>query len=164
MLVGCVSFVSDPIGCVSCRRTRLLWLPPRVAFFSHQRRTLLLLVYVFSFWHHSLSLRRRPLLFRQQHSLYLLRRSLGRSVFSDVPAGLSRSLPPAARALRIALTFSPQKVGAAVGRPAACMTMKGARANVDRAVLRSFAAAATPPPILLLGQARLVESPHQGGN
>jgi hypothetical protein len=35
MLVGCVSFVGDQIGCVSCLRTRLLWLPPRVSFFSH---------------------------------------------------------------------------------------------------------------------------------
>jgi hypothetical protein len=67
-------------------------------FFSHQRRTLLLLVSVFSF--------------RQQHSLSLLIRSLTRSVCSDVPAGLSHSPPPAARALRIALNFSPQKAGA----------------------------------------------------
>jgi hypothetical protein len=35
MLVGCVSFAGDPIGCVSCLRARLLWLPPRVAFFSY---------------------------------------------------------------------------------------------------------------------------------
>jgi hypothetical protein len=40
-------------------------------FFSHRRRTLLLLVSVFSFRHHSLSLRRRPLPFRQQHSIAL---------------------------------------------------------------------------------------------
>jgi hypothetical protein len=33
---------------------------------------------------------------------------------------------------------------------------KGARANVDRAVLRVVTAASTPPPILLLGLARLV--------
>jgi hypothetical protein len=133
-------------------------------FFSHRRHTLLLLVYVFSLRHHSLSLRRRPLLFRQQHSLSLLRRSLARFVCSDVPAGLSRSPLPAARALGITLNFSPQKAGTAAGWPAACATAKGARADVDRTVLRTVAAAATPPPILLLGRARLVESPRQGGN
>jgi hypothetical protein len=87
--------------------------------FSHIGDARCYLVYVFSFQHHSLSLRRRPLLFRQQHSLSLLRRSLARSVCSDVPAGLSRSPPPAARAMRITLNFSPQKAGTAVGRPAA---------------------------------------------
>jgi hypothetical protein len=142
-------------------------LPPRVAFFSHQRRTLLLLVYVFSFRHHShsLSLRRRPILFRQ-HSLSLFRRSLAQSVCSDVPASLSHSLPLAARALMIALNFSPQKASAIAGQPAACVTTKGARADVDCAVLHAVAAAASPPPILLLllGRARLVESSHQGGN
>jgi hypothetical protein len=35
MLVGCISFAGDQIGCVSGLRIRLLWLPPRVAFFSH---------------------------------------------------------------------------------------------------------------------------------
>jgi hypothetical protein len=84
-------------------------------FFSHRRCTLLLLVYVFSFRHHSLSLRRRPLLSQKQHSLSLFRRSLARSVFSDVPAGLSRSPPLAIRALRITLNFSSQKAGAAAG-------------------------------------------------
>jgi hypothetical protein len=39
---------------------------------------------------------------------------------------------------------------------------KGARVDVDHIVLRAVAAAATPPPILLLGRARLVESPRQG--
>jgi hypothetical protein len=114
----------------------------------------------------ALSLRRRPLLFRQQHSLSLslLRRSLARSVCSNVPTGLSRSLLLAARALRIALNFSPQKAGAAASWLAACVTAKGARADVDRAILRAVATAATPPPILLLGRARLVESPQQGEN
>jgi hypothetical protein len=97
-------------------------------------------------------------------SLSLLRRSLARFVCSDVPAGLSRSPLPAARTLGITLNFSPQKAGAAAGRPAACATAKGARADVDHTVLRTVAAAATPPPILLLGRARLVESPRQGGN
>jgi hypothetical protein len=85
-------------------------------------------------------------------------------VCSDVPAGLSRSSPPAARAPRIALNFSPQKAGAAAGRPAACATVKGAKADVDRAVLLVVAAVAIPPPILLLVRARLVESPRQGEN
>jgi hypothetical protein len=31
-------------------------------------------------------------------------------------------------------------------------------------VLRAIAAAATPPPILLLGRVRLVDGPRQGGN
>jgi hypothetical protein len=97
-------------------------------------------------------------------ALSLLRRSLARYVCSDVPAGLSRSLPPASRALRIALNFSPQKAGAAAGQPAACVMAKGARADFDRAVLHAVAKAATPPPILLLGLARLIESPSQGEN
>jgi hypothetical protein len=103
-------------------------------------------------------------MFRQQHSLSLLRRSLARSVCSDVPAGLSRSPLLAAPAIRITLNFSPQKVGPAASRPAAGATAKGARADVDCTVLRVVAAAATPPPILLLGRARLVESPPQDGN
>jgi hypothetical protein len=52
-------------------------------------------------------------------TLSLLRRSLARSVCSDVPASLSRSPLPATHALRIALNFSPQKAGNAAGRPAA---------------------------------------------
>jgi hypothetical protein len=99
---------------------------PGSPFFSHRRRTLLLVISIFSFRHHSLSLRRRPLLFRQQHSLSLLISSLTQSVCSDVPVSLSCSPPPAAHALRIALNFSPQKAGAAAGRPAACATAKGA--------------------------------------
>jgi hypothetical protein len=80
-------------------------------------------------------------------SLSHLKRSLARSVCSDVPTGLSRLPLPAACALRISLNFSPQKVGTAAGRSDACATAKGARANVDCAVLRAVAAAATPPPI-----------------
>jgi hypothetical protein len=45
------------------------------------------------------------------------------------------------------LNFSPQKAGAAVGLPTACVTAKGARADVDRVVLHTVAAAAPPPPI-----------------
>jgi hypothetical protein len=82
---------------------------------------------------------------------------------SDVPAGLSRSLPPAARALRIALNFSPQEAGAAAGQLAACVMAEGARVDVDRAVLRAVTADATPPPILLR-RTRLVESARQGEN
>jgi hypothetical protein len=80
-------------------------------------------------------------------SLSLLRRSLAQSVCSDVTVSLSRSPPPATRALRITLNFTPQNVGAAAGRPATCATVKGARADVDRTVLRAITAAATPPPI-----------------
>jgi hypothetical protein len=55
-LLGCVSFAGDPIG-----YTRVLGLVsfdchPGSPFFSDQIRTLLLLIYVFSFRHHSLSL------------------------------------------------------------------------------------------------------------
>jgi hypothetical protein len=52
------------------------------------------------------------------------------------------------------------------GRPRvrACTMAKGARADVDRAVLRTVIVVAMPPPILLLGCACLVESPRQGGN
>jgi hypothetical protein len=87
---------------------------------------LLLLVSIFSFQHHSLSLYRRPLPFRQEHSLSLPRRSLARSVCSDVPTGLSRSPPVIARALRITLNFTSQKAGATADRPATCATAKGA--------------------------------------
>jgi hypothetical protein len=41
---------------------------------------------------------------------------------------------------------------------------KGARADVDRAVLLAVAAAVALPPILLLDRARLVESPRQSEN
>jgi hypothetical protein len=125
MFVGCVSFdwhLGSP-------------------FFSHRRRMLLsrLCVCVLSFRHHSLSLcRARPLLFQQQRSLSVLRRSLARSGCSDVPVGLSRSPLPAVRAPRIA------------------RRRKGPE--------RTSTAPSSVPPILLLGRARLVESPRQGGN
>jgi hypothetical protein len=81
---------------------------------------------------------------------------------SDVNIGLSRSLPLAVRALRIMLNFS-QKVGALQQAGShVCATVKGARADIDRAVLHAVAVAAMPPPILLLGRAHLVESPRQG--
>jgi hypothetical protein len=103
MLVGCVYFDCHP------------GLP---FFFTSETHVVISSVSSF-FRHHLLSLHRRPLLFRQQFSLSIMRRSLAPSVCSDVPAGLSCSSPPAARALRIALNFSPQKAGAAAGRPAA---------------------------------------------
>jgi hypothetical protein len=80
------------------------------------------------------------------------------------PPACPRSPLPAARALRIALNFSPQKVDAAAGLLFVCATAKGARADVDRAILHSVTAAAMLPAILLLGHARLAESPRQGGN
>jgi hypothetical protein len=43
-----------------------------------------------------------------------------KATYSEVPASLPHSLPLAARALRIALSLSPQKAGTKVGRPAAC--------------------------------------------
>jgi hypothetical protein len=138
---------------------------PGSPFFSHRRRTLLLFVYVFSFRHHSLSLRRRPLMFRQQHSLSLspLRRSLARSVCSDVPIGLSYSLSPAARAMSIVLNFSPQKAGATAGQPAACATAKGASGRQPLRpprCRRGRDATSDPPP---RGRAHLIESHRQGG-
>jgi hypothetical protein len=119
-------------------------------FFSHRRRMFLLLDYVFSFRHHSLSLRRRPLLIQQQHSLSLLKKSLARSVCLDVPAGLSRSPPLAARPLSISFNFSPQKAGAAAGQPRPRARQRKVLADVDHAVLRAVATAVTLPPILLL--------------
>jgi hypothetical protein len=91
-----VSFDGDPI-----RDTRLLRRVsfdcyPASSFSSHQRRALLLHVFVFAFRQHSLSLLRRPLAFRQ-HSL---------SLSSQGPAGLPRLLPLAARALRITHSLS----------------------------------------------------------
>jgi hypothetical protein len=103
-MLGCVSFAGDPIG-----YAHFLGLISFIAtqghlFFSHQRCALLLLVSVFSFRHHSLSLLRRPLPFRQQHLLYLLIRSLTQSLCLEVPVGLPRSPLPATCALRIALS------------------------------------------------------------
>jgi hypothetical protein len=181
-LLGCISFADDPIGYACVLVLVSFDCHPGSPFFSHRRRTLLLLVSIFSFRCHLLSLRRRPLPFRQQHSLSLLRRSLARSLCSDIPTGLCRSSPPAARELRIALNFSPQKVSAAVaGRLATCATAKGASERRPRRHPKQ-----TPPCPLPWGSApssalsprprrRLrssssvalssyVESPHQGGN
>jgi hypothetical protein len=172
MLVGRVSVAGDQIGCVSCLRTRLLCLPPRVAFFSRIRdahcycssmsspsdttRSLSTEGHSYSD-NNSLSLSLSP-------SLSLLRRSIARSVCSDVPAGLSHSPLLAARALRIALNFSPQKTSAAAGRLAACATEKGASGRRPRHPSLCGCdrdAASNHPP---RGRARLVESHRQGGN
>jgi hypothetical protein len=53
-------------------------------------------------------------------------------VCSNVPADLSRSPPPAARARRIVLNFSPQKAGAGAGWPATCTMAKGASGRQSR--------------------------------
>jgi hypothetical protein len=109
MLVGCISF-----GCHAGS-----------PFFSHQRHKLLsrlclilstpLALSPQKLGHSSSDNNTRSL----SLSLSLFRRSLARSVCSNVPAGLSRSPPPAARALRTAINFSPQKAGVAAERPAA---------------------------------------------
>jgi hypothetical protein len=85
-------------------------------------------------------------------------------VGSDVPAGRSRSPPPAACALGITLNFSPQKVDAAAGRPVACATAKGAnghRLRCPPCCHRGRDAASDPSP---RSHARLIESHRQGGN
>jgi hypothetical protein len=165
MLVGCVSFAGDPIGCVSCLRTHLLWLPPRVAFFSHIGDAH---CYYSSMSSPSyttpLSPQKAIPVPTTELALSLLRRSLARSVCSDVHVGLPRSLPPAARAPRIALNFSPHKSGVAARRPAACATEKWASRRRPRCpprCCRGRDATSDPPP---RGRARLVESPRQGGN
>jgi hypothetical protein len=103
MLVGCVSF--------DCH--------PGSPFFSHRRRMLLSRLCL---------LLPTPLALSPQKATPVPTRTLAFSLSSeghsldlcsDVPAGLSRSPLPAARALRIVLNFSPQKAGAAASRPAA---------------------------------------------
>jgi hypothetical protein len=153
MLVGCISFAGDQIGCVSCLRTRLLWLPPRVTFFLISETHVVIVRYVFSFWHHSLSLRRRPLLFRQQHSLSLS--SEGHSF--DLCAQMSPPTCPIHRRHLRALWGSrlisllKKLTLQQAGRPRSWRRKRPV--DVDCAVLRVVAAAATPPPILLLAAA-----------
>jgi hypothetical protein len=148
-LLGCIFYAGDPIGYTCVLGLVPFDCHPGLPLFSHQRHISLLLVSVFSFRHHSFSLHRRPLPFQQQHSLSLLRRSLAQSVCSDVPVGMSRSPPPAARTLRIALNFSPQKASAAAGRPDACATAIGAsgrRPHRPSHYRRGRDAASDPPP------------------
>jgi hypothetical protein len=109
MLVGCVSFDCHP-----------------GSPFSHIGDACCYLVYVLFLQHHSLSLSLSLSLSAEGHScsdnntrsLSLRRRSLARSACSDVPVGLSCSAPLATRIMRITLNYSPQKAGAAAGRPA----------------------------------------------
>jgi hypothetical protein len=111
-----------------------------------------------------LSLRRRPFLFQQQNSLSLSSEGHSLDLCAHVHVGLPRSLPPAARAPRIALNFSPHKSGVAARRPAACATEKWAsrrRLRCPPRCRRGRDATSDPPP---RGRARLVESPHLGGN
>jgi hypothetical protein len=93
MLVGCVSF--------DCH--------PGSSFFSHRRRMLLSRLCLILPTPLALSMQKATPIptTTLALSLFLLRRSLARSVCSDVPAGLSRSPSPAVRTLRIALNFSP---------------------------------------------------------
>jgi hypothetical protein len=161
-----------PISIRSFLRTRLLWLPPRGRLFvSHRRRALLLLVFVFSFRHPSLS----PSLSSEGHS-----RSDNntRSLFSK---GHSLDLfaqksPPAypvrCRQLRAlwgsrSLSSESRRCSRPTGR--VYTTAKGASRRRPRrhptqtppcplplglgAILCAITAAATPPPILLLGRA-----------
>jgi hypothetical protein len=69
-------------------------------------------------------------------SLSLLGRSLARSFCSDVPASLPRSPPPAARALRIALSLLRKSALQQAGRPRA-QRRKGP-SYVDRGVIQSI--------------------------
>jgi hypothetical protein len=170
-LLGCVSFAGDPI-----RYARILGLVsfdchPGSPFFSHPRRTLLFLVSVFSFGHHSFSPQKATpvptttLALSPQmatRSISLLRCPRWLVLFATASCARSEDT----------LNFFPQKVGAAAGRPVACATVKGASGHQPwhhpkqtppcslplglGAVLRAVAAAATPPPILLLGRTRLV--------
>jgi hypothetical protein len=103
MLVGCVSF--------DCH--------PGSPFFSHRRCMLLPRLCLLLPTPLALYPQRATPVTTTTLALSLLKRSLARSVYSDVLAGLSRLPPPAACALRITLNFSPRKAGAAAGQPAA---------------------------------------------
>jgi hypothetical protein len=103
MLVGCVSF--------DCHQGS--------PFFSHQRCTLLSRLCLLLLTPLALYLQKATPVPTTTLALSPQKRSLARSVCSDVPAGLSRSPPPAVHALRITLNFSPPKAGAAACRSAA---------------------------------------------
>jgi hypothetical protein len=131
-------------------------------FFSHQRRTLLLLVDVF-FSDTTCSLSVEGHSCSDNNTRSLLIRSLAQSVRSDVPTDMSRSLPLVVHSLRIVLNFSPQKAGTAAGRSAACSTTKGAIRRLPRrppCCRRSRDAASDPPSH---GRASLLESPRKDG-
>jgi hypothetical protein len=136
MLVGCVSF--------DCH--------PGSPFFSHRRCMLLSRLCLILLTQLALSPQKAtPVLTTTLAlSLSLLRRSLARSVCSDVPAGLSRSPPPAARTVRIALNFVPQKAGMLqhAGRPRVRNGERGksGRPAVLRGCRRGHDATSDPPP------------------
>jgi hypothetical protein len=128
MLVGCVSFHWHPGS----------------PFFSHRRCMLLsrLRVCVLSFRHHSLSL-----------SL----QKLGHSCSDNNTRSLSiQKVTRSICVLRCPCRPDPFAAASYV-RSEDCATAKGARADVDRAVL----CASDPPP---RPRSACVESPRQGGN
>jgi hypothetical protein len=138
MLVGCVSF--------DCH--------PRLPFFSHQRRMLLSRLCLLLLTPLALSLQKATpvpittLALSPQkvtHLIYVLR-----CPRQPIPFAANSS------ARSVTLTFAPQKASVVAGRPAACATTKGARGDVDHAILHAVAATVTRPLILLLGRARLV--------
>jgi hypothetical protein len=134
MLVGCVSF--------DCH--------PGSPFFSHRRRMLLSRLCLILPTPLALSPQKATPVPTTTLALSLLRRSLALSVCSDVPVGLSRSPPPAARALRIALNFSPQKAGAATSRRSRVRNgergQSGRRPRCPPRCRRGCDAASDPPP------------------
>jgi hypothetical protein len=135
MLVGCVSF--------DCH--------PESPFFSHRRHMLLSDLCLILLTPLALSPQKATPVPTTTPALSLLRRSLARSVCSNVPASLSRSSLPAARALRITLNFSPQKAGVLqqAGRP---LLRDGERGQSGRRprrpprCRRGCDAASDPPP------------------
>jgi hypothetical protein len=145
MLVGCVSFAGDQIECVLCLRTRLLWLPPKVVFFSHIGGAR---CYCSSMSSPSDTTRS---LSAEGHS------------YSDNNTR-SFSLSSEGHSLDLCAQMSPSACPVRCRQLRALWGAKGARADIDRAILRAVVTAATPPLIILLGHARLVESPRQVEN
>jgi hypothetical protein len=148
VLVECVSFAGDPIGCVLCLRTRLHWLPPRVAFFLTSEMHAVIA--------HLCLLLPTPLALSPQKATPVPTITPALSPYKVTrlicvlrcPTGLSRSPPPAARAVRITLNFSPYKASDVAGWPAACVTAKGANRRRPHRPLRcrhGRNAASNPP-------------------
>jgi hypothetical protein len=149
-LLECASFDGDPIGYAHLLR-RISFDCHPVSPFSHIRDARCYCTSLSSPSDTTPSLLRKPLMFRQ-HSLSLLRRSLALSLSLEVPTGLPCLPPPAARALSSESRRCSRSASRVHDAPLRLST-----------VLRDVTAAATPPPILLLGRAHL-ESPRQGGN
>jgi hypothetical protein len=106
MLVGCVSF--------DCH--------PGSPFFSYRRHMLLSRLCLILSTPLALSLQKlgHSCSDNNTRSLSLSPQKVTSSIcVLSVPTSLSRSPPPTTRTLRIALNFSPQKAGAAAGRPTA---------------------------------------------